>query len=285
MASAVMGHATAEVDFTGACLPGSIKFKGFTPAQFTGVNGANVIGQAVCGMMLPTDSRSTAAEYSRLLSGNILNGIAQPYLMIQVNGGYDADIGINNIHSIQTATDAHFQNNDVDFIAHKNIQRRQSTKLKIAEEVITTQGFYTGKSITDQRIRNHFSVNADALIELLQVRRCPGTGTNTGRLQQRRECRHSAAFTIGTSHGNHFDTALVGKYLSRKQCAGHPVGPFQSEHHLVLGATRLKKREPVREGAWKVGSRCFHLCTFSPVEAALRKFTRLTTGKRTFFQG
>ncbi|CAM5352463.1 hypothetical protein RLIN73S_03268 [Rhodanobacter lindaniclasticus] len=152
---------------------------------------------------LTHDRRPTAARYTGLLAADAVAIGAEPFHVIEIHGGDHGHVGINDVHRVEAATQAHFEHRHVDAGAGEQVDRRQRAEFEIGQRNLRARRLDAFERFDQRGIGNRHAIDADAFVVGQQVRRSEGADPPARRLQHRLQQRHGGTLAIGAGHGDH----------------------------------------------------------------------------------
>src|ERR1700676_2369320 len=172
------------------------------------------------GRLRRRDHRNLSLDDPCFFARDFIEGIAEPFLMIEIDRRDDRDIRLDSVRGVEPSTQPGFQNNDVDLGLGKIFERERSRdfekcrmRFPIADQLTNGR-----KTVGNRALRNHLAVYADAFAKGNEVR--GGEEAAAIALCARDRIDHGAngAFTVRARDMNdarfrQIDTQLVNQAL------------------------------------------------------------------------
>ncbi len=168
------------------------------------------------------DTGPPGSQNPRLLAGDGLQVRAQPIGMIQVHGGDQRHIGIEQIDRIQAPPQPHLHHRHLHLVAMEDIDGRQGAELKIGQRGVGPLLIDAGEGVTDLGIIHRLPVDADTFVIAQQMGGAVGTDPIARRHQHGLDQRLSGAFAIGTGQGDEREWGL-GLIAEARQHLAHAL--------------------------------------------------------------
>ena len=108
-------------------------------------DGGSVIEQGVRRVAIGADRHAARAKDARLLAADRLAGGAEIVDMIDRDGRDDGDIGVDDVHRVETPAQAHFEHHRVDPRAREQPQRGQGPEFEVRQRGAFAHGLDRGK--------------------------------------------------------------------------------------------------------------------------------------------
>ncbi len=167
---------------------------------------------------------------------------AEPVGVVDVHGGDDRHIGIDQVHRIQPAAEADFQHGQVQLGLLEQPQRRQRAVLEVGQRGVAARGLHCREGTHQVGIAGLFAVDAYAFVVAQQVRRGVAAHAPAGGTRDRLDEGDSRALAVGAADGDD----VLGR-LGQAHARCHGAHPFQA-HGDVLGVLALDIGEPFGKG-------------------------------------
>ena len=163
-----------------------------------GLVGLGVLGEG--------DEGSVGAEDASLLAGDLGEGVAEVVLVVEGDIRDDGDEGVNDVSGVETASEAYFEDGDVD-VLFCEISKGQGGK-DFEEAGVVREGAFADEAFgggVDLEVEagevfvgDLEAVDLDALVDAGEVGRGVESGTVTGGSEDARERGSCAALAVGS---------------------------------------------------------------------------------------
>ena len=156
------------------------------------------------------DAGPIRAENAGLLAADGVDVVAEPVLVVQIDGRHDRRVRIDDVHRIEPAAESDFENRDVEFTLRKNPQCGQRAELEVGERDVAARGFDALEGIDQCSVVDVAAQHANALVVAQQMRRGERAGAQVLRAKHRFEKRDRRTFAVGAADGDDEVRAICG---------------------------------------------------------------------------
>ena len=167
----------------------------------------------------------------------------QPVHVVQVHGGDDRHVRIDDVHRVQAPAKTHLQHCHVDAGTGKQVQRGQRAEFEVGQRQLAAGRLDPFERRDQGRVLRQGAVDADALVVDKQMRRSEGAHAATRSRKHGLQQGDGGALAIGASHGDHA-RRRTGRAHPLPHLA-HPIEPQLDAVHVDA----FLVAQPLGEGA------------------------------------
>ena len=176
----------------------------FVPqAQRMCTDAGDFIEQAGGRPGLADDGRASRAEDAGLLDRDRLAGVAEILLVVEIDGGDDGDIGIDQVDRIEAPTQTDLEHGHVEGRLREPLECRQCREFEKGQRDIAAHCIDAPESVDDGLVTGLDTVDDHALIEAEQMRRRVAAHPVPRRSQHRDQEGNGRALAIGAADRDH----------------------------------------------------------------------------------
>ena len=160
--------------------------------------------------------------------------------MIEADVGDHGHVRIDDVHRIETPAETHFEHGGIHFRVCNGMKRGEDRVLEVGELHVATAGLHGLEGGDDGGIAGFAALQANALVEDVDVRRHGGAdGTPAGE-QQMFQCGDRGALAVGAGHHHgrcrwRQDAEAAGDVAHPGQAAPHPARMFDADAVEPIG--------------------------------------------------
>jgi hypothetical protein len=130
-----------------------------------------VVENAAGRVRICDDRGPAPAENPRFFGADALARITEVVHVIEIDGGQQCAVGIEDVDRIQAPSQADLQYHGVERFGRKNLPRSQGTELEVRERDLTASTLDRLERRTQARVAQRHAVEANALVVTKKVRR------------------------------------------------------------------------------------------------------------------
>ena len=183
-----------------------------------------------------------------LFEADLLAGVAQVILVIQVHAGDDGAVGVNDVDGVQPPAQPDLQDDRIQGRLREQAHDGQRGELEIGQTDIAARGLDRLELGDQVGVRGNLAVDPRPLVEIDQVRRGVQTHPVARRLQNRFQHGTGGALAVGAAdHEGH------GVEFERKALS-HCLDTIQA-HVDGLGMQGFQVLQPIGQGGRGIGAR------------------------------
>lgn len=190
------------------------------------------------------DDGAAGFDDARFLAGDRGQSVAEELLVVVVDGGDDAEDGIDDVGGVQPAAEAGFKDGVVHFVLREEEEGHGGDGFKVRRLLVERDGADLVECLGELVLRDGPAVDADAFGGLGEVGRSVEAGGVAGAAEGGFEEGASGAFSVGSG-----DVEEAASTVRRAQQFAQAGDAFEAEFDgLVLVAERVEEADRVGVG-------------------------------------
>ena len=192
--------------------------------------------EIVVRVLLTHNNRSTLLDYTTLLAGNLWQRVAEILGVLEAYVCNHRKNRLNDIRSIQTASQARFDNRNLDITLRKVVECHSRCHLEERELQSLHFRAVAIDKIDHLLLRNHLAIHTNTLTEVGQMRRSEQARLISRLLQNCSQHIRYRALAVGTCNVNHKVVALWIAYRTTE------LGDALQARFVGITSDMLKRR-------------------------------------------
>ncbi len=129
------------------------------------------VEQTARRLRIADDRGATAAENAGLLAPDAVEVVAEPVLVIEIDGGHDRGIGVDDVDGIEPPAEADFEQRDVEPGLGEKHQRGERAVFEIGQRDIAARSLDALEDVDQRSVADVLAVDAHALVVAEEMRR------------------------------------------------------------------------------------------------------------------